>query len=108
MKKSDLISGKHVVEYANGDIGVVLDSQEGLLIVEKNTWVDVGCFNDDLTNAAESHLTIARIYEIPCMCSFDELFDPENLECIWTRETKEMTVAEISEALGYEVKVVKS
>jgi hypothetical protein len=77
MTKSDLKEGM-VVEYRCGSL-VKLDS------------TDIRYKKDDLTSSVGSDCDIMKVYEP-----------------IWTREeTKEMTVAEISEKLGYEVKVVK-
>ena len=49
---------------------------------------------------------IMKIYESKAYV-LEDLFDNNYLECIWERkEPKKMTLAQISEALGYEVEVI--
>ena len=49
---------------------------------------------------------IMKIYESNA-CVLGNLFNNDYLECIWERkEPKKMTLAQISEALGYEVEVI--
>lgn len=61
---------------------------------------------EDLTND-DSTCDIVKIYEIGDECTLENILQNPG-ELIWERqEPKEMTVAEIEEALGYPVKVVK-
>lgn len=103
MNKSDLKTGM-VVEYRNGDrdmvlkdAGIFTDGEDGLLMSE---------FSDDLIHEVDRDHTIVKVYDAPA-----DFLDYINLNAsrtlIWQREeVKEMTVDEISKALGYTVKVV--
>ena len=66
-----------------------------------------GCYyNDDMTSkGTDSNSDIVEVYYI----MHGGMFELDNMPAsIWTRkESKEMTVAEISKELGYEVKVVE-
>lgn len=54
----------------------------------------------------EETFDIMKIY-ISKSLNLKNLFDNNYLTCIWKRkETKKMTLAQISEALGYEVEVI--
>ena len=54
----------------------------------------------------EETFDIMKIYESKAYV-LEDLFDDNYLDCIWERkEPKKMTLAQISEALGYEVEVI--
>ena len=54
----------------------------------------------------EETFDIMKIYESKAYV-LEDLFDNNYLDCIWERkEPKKMTLAQISEALGYEVEVI--
>ena len=99
MKKNDLKSGM-VVELRDGSLGLVVDN---IVMLSDNDFIDLRFYNDNLT--ANYCFDIVKIYN-----RNNHTFKNwhKNLELIWQRkEVKEMTVEEISKALGYEVKVVK-
>lgn len=51
---------------------------------------------------------IEKIWGLPNkLFAMDSLFDISNRTLIWQREVKEMTLEEVCDALGYEVKIVK-
>lgn len=75
-------------------------------------WWPLSCFGKDtLVYKGPLHTdTILRVYGLATNMNLLKN-DPESRELLWERQEKpkavEMTVAEISEKLGYEVKIVK-
>lgn len=57
------------------------------------------CYHDEAFDIMKIYISMSR--------NLENLFDKKYLTCIWERkESKKMTLAQISEALGYEVEVV--
>lgn len=104
MKKSDLQTGM-IVEYRNGEErNVLLGFLGGESILQGGgTWAGFDYIENDLTNMSCSSRDIMAVY------SSHKYGDKGNL--LWERKeeivVKELTVAEVSEALGYTVKIVE-
>ena len=100
-----------IVECRNGD-RYLLRRVDGELILSANeTWLEYTYDNNfiDINEDAKEFngdFDIIKIYE--SKTSFlKDLFKDNYLTCIWERkEPKKMTLAQISEALGYEVEVI--
>ena len=112
MKKPDLKVGM-IVKLRNGDVCLVTQNTKGDLFFTNNSgWVSIDSYNEDLTITRSMHcLDIIEVHGYRGSgYAFESLLNLNSNSHIllWERkEVKEMTVAEISEALGYEVKVVK-
>ena len=115
MKKGDL---------KNGDIVLTRDGVKHIVLKDTKCYVDKKDLLVDLTssrylslNDYDDNLLIHgdEDFDVMKVCSMQYVGDNIknhiiNSEDIWTwerQETKEMTLAEISEALGYDVKVIK-
>lgn len=111
MTLKDLRSGM-VVETRNSNRYLVLVDGEEIHMMCGNSrtyigrWEVTKVYNSDMTHAlGNSDLDIMKVY--PRTNNFYGVIIPHSP--IWTRkETKEMTMEEIEEALGYPVKVVKT
>lgn len=82
----------------------------GELILSGNKGWLRNTYNRDLTevdsDSQNGAFDIVKVYR-PTVHIMENLFDNNYLTCIWRRESpKKMTLAEISEALGYEVELV--
>ena len=116
MKKSDLVNGA-IVKLRNGNKYMLLfdtngyNGREDLLInVYTGGYIRFCEYNEDLTSVDKD-----RWHDI--VAAFQTNYVGDNFkkhiitnEDTWTwkrKETKEMTVEEISKELGYDVKVVK-
>jgi len=111
MTKNDLTNGMVVVTL-NRIKYLVCKTDKIFRFIGLERAIDSSCFSDDLLHHATGDYDIMEVYELsnkythPLSIILNYVED--SCLCIWKRkETKEMTVAEISEALGYEVKVVK-
>ena len=109
MKKSDLVAGKHFVEFEDGIIGLVVEDGYVVLNSDDFTWGDFDNFAENLTHTKNNIYNALRVgvsnNKIGKIVNRKSFFD---IEWIWEREeAKEMTVAEIEKELGYSVKVVK-
>ena len=100
--KADLKDGM-VVEYNNGIRKMVL--QNGLF--DKICYTPIDLFNDNLeyTDNIKS-FTIDKIY-ISKAVSLNSYFKDDNLELIWERPVKKMTIAEIEKELGYKIEIIE-
>lgn len=107
MRKEDLKSGMSV-ELRNGDVGLLVDTEFGLIIqYEAENWDYLNEYKEDLTclNIKECDIVKVRKPLRPSEITRSYL---KMGRIIWERnEAKEMTVEEISKALGYNVKIVK-
>ena len=93
------LTERRVVELRNGDRYLVV----GEFLMGENDYFIKDDFTDDLANCGLHKLDIVRIYEeIPKIGALHY----KELGIIWERKPKKMTVEEIEEALGYEIKVV--
>ncbi len=111
MKKINLANGLVVVT-RNGCQYLVCNLEHTVKFFGISQGLGWEEFSEDLLHMYTGDLDIMRVHKIhdSSTVSLLQLFcDLERYTTkIWERErVKEMTVAEISEALGYEVKVVK-
>jgi len=123
MKLSDLKTGMRV-RMRDGNLRLVLRDVDCIGRNQKlffarfdgNGFMIGTCYSDDmLENSGSDEFDIVAVYNVTDKydhCGQGGMLDPTKLSSpIWTRketkETKEMTVAEISKELGYEVKVVE-
>jgi hypothetical protein len=122
--KKDLKNG-YILEDENGNIWLVLERKSGLFATEirkfdGSTPNELGSsiinFEDALTedlksenNAFNPTCDIVKVYDLPDYTS--NYLDVKNRELLWKREeeeveVEELTVDEISEKLGYKIKVI--
>lgn len=111
MKKSDLLPGM-IVTLRNGINYIVLKNYEcNFYFANAYNYIPFKQYNENLCYNYD--LDVVKVYRFTCAGSgLYWLLQPNEgttHKLLWKREeTKEMTVAEISKALGYEVKVVRS
>lgn len=104
MRLSDLRTGM-VVETRNGRRYLVLQVEEGILFMGDDCYMESWCepkHAEDMTCSGDSH-TIMKVFN-PVNLLQDV---KETKDVLWERpQEQELTVREISERLGYPVKVV--
>ena len=108
MKKSELKVG-YVVKFRNDEIGMIMQTIEGLMIVQENeNYNRLNHINEDLTNNCNEIYDIMEVYGFN-FYNFKALrVSTEDRKLLWKREDKkEMTISEIEKQLGYPIKVVK-
>ena len=98
-----------VVELKNGNRYLIREVSGELILSGNKGWLRY-TYNRDLTevdsDSQNGAFDIAKVYRSTAHI-MENLFDDNYLTCIWRRENpKKMTLAEISEALGYEVELV--
>jgi hypothetical protein len=97
----------------NGNIIECRNRRRYVVMNDGNFAIDATEFIEDLENVGtfeDEEWDIMKIYHPTRSTSLSNLLKNPWLYCelVWERtEKKEMTVAEISKALGYEVKIVK-
>ena len=100
-----------IIECRNGDRYLLRNVRGDLILSANNGWVEYVYDNNfidigDDAKAFNGDYDIMKIYESKAYV-LEDLFDNNYLTCIWERkEPKKMTLAQISEALGYEVEVI--
>lgn len=96
-----------IVECRNGNRYLLRKRSDKLICSNFDGWLTAAY--DEKLNENEYHIEdfdIMKIYESKANV-LKNLFDRNYLTCIWERkEPKKMTLAQISEALGYEVEVI--
>lgn len=111
--KSDLKTGM-VVEYRNGKRRLVINDWEGEgTILYGNTgerFTHLANFNDDLTHPKKDALDIVAVYLHDLSRCYCDVSVTDDL--IWERSAPapapvEMTVADVCDALGFTVKIVR-
>ena len=105
----ELEMGRHVVETRNGNL-YLLVKQERDIIVGLNldcpsSYVTLS-LDENLQDVEDHNFDIKRVYKYR-NCGFSKIKEKLS-EPVWEREEiKEMTMKEICDALGYEVKIKK-
>lgn len=116
MQKSDLKAGYAVVT-RDGHAGIIINTGHTELSIAyldpsyRNGWDPVNCYLDDLTwGVLPCGNDICEVFGYPgwngALLAEHSICEHRNL--LWKRkEPKKMTVAEVCEALGYDVEIVK-
>ena len=98
-----------IIECRNGNRYLLRNVRGELLLSANQGWTKCiydNNFIDIEEDASNGHYDIMKIYKSEAR-TLQYLFDNQYLTCIWERkEPKKMTLAQISEALGYEVEVI--
>lgn len=98
-----------IVECRNGNRYLLRKNLNELTLICSNFGAWFQAIYDEELNENEYHkedFDIMKIYKSKAY-ALEDLFNDNYLECIWERkEPKKMTLAQISEALGYEVEVI--
>lgn len=98
-----------IVECRNGNRYLLRNVRGDLLLSANKGWTEYTYDNNFIDigeNTFNGDYDIMKIYESKAH-TLEHLFDNQYLTCIWERkEPKKMTLAQISEALGYEVEVI--
>jgi hypothetical protein len=83
---SDLVSGKHVVEYRDGGLRLVLNN--GWTSTDKyRSNSDIAYdYREDLTHKTLSSMDVVKIHELKSLAVFSDLLRPSNLTLVWERK----------------------
>ena len=95
-----------LVVLRDGEKLIVCDD---IIIDENHEFLQLSSYNNELllNNRNNNKFDIMEIY-IPKNACHRLTFDLNYRDCIWKREeTKEMTLSEICNALGYNIKIIK-
>ena len=96
-----------IIECRNGHRYLLRKFDDDLIGSNNTKYIYID-YDEDLNENkyCQEDFDIMKIYESNA-CVLGNLFNNDYLECIWERkEPKKMTLAQISEALGYEVEVI--
>lgn len=105
-----------VVEFKNGDVSIVVrdraDKEDYFVDIVSccgtTRWDELSHYEENLKHYRDNQLDVVRVRR---SCNATHIPTKDNykrMPVIWEgNEAKEMTVAEISKALGYDVKIVK-
>ena len=96
-----------IIECRNGDRYLLRTACSELVASSNDKYISLN-YDEELNENKyfNKDFDIMKIYESNA-CVLGNLFNNDYLECIWERkEPKKMTLAQISEALGYEVEVI--
>ena len=105
-----------VVEFKNGDVSIVVrdraDKEDYFVDIVSccgmTRWDELSHYNEDLTHYKDTKLDAVRVRRSCDATHIPTAKNYKKMPVIWEgNKVKEMTVAEISKALGYDVKVVK-
>ena len=96
-----------IIECRNGHRYLLRKVDDNLIGSNNTGYIDIDYDKDLNENKyCQEDFDIMKIYKSNA-CVLGNLFNNDYLECIWERkEPKKMTLAQISEALGYEVEVI--
>ncbi len=104
MKKSDLRSGM-VVRLRNGDLYITIDVEGKLIFTNGSGWNPLYNYREDLTEKNNfEELDVVGIYRGYCG-NLGLMFNVNAEERIWERE--EVTMKEVCEKFGCQVKIVE-
>ena len=105
----ELVMGKHVVETKKGSFYLLVKTDKeritSLNLDDPEEWVDFA-LDENLHDVEDNDFDIEKVYEYR-RCGFSSIKN-KLTSPVWERKhVKEMTMKEICEALGYEVKIKK-
>lgn len=110
MRKYDL-KPFMLVEYRSGAVRMVVNDYDGsLLLVNGDSWEPLGSYDDNLIHRAHAELDIVKVFDRGLRPYSVLSFNTNDRGLLWERKgnirVKEMTVDEVSKALGFKVKIV--
>ena len=111
MKLSDLIPGYHIVQTRNKQVYLVmLSNKQAIFLSRREGWLFLDCYGDDMSHNKFRELDIMEVFTPQLNCLKWRL-NSETNESIYNAEEarqkeKELTVDQVSELLGYKVKIV--
>ena len=93
-KLSDLVSGKHVVEYRDGSRRLVLD----VGWVGDNGYRSIDGVKQEYEKTMENHTTeshdVVKVYDLVCGDVFKDLLSEDNLSLVWERKEAPVETAQ--------------
>lgn len=89
MEKKDLKTGDWVELRRGERYMIMLDMNEGIL-VNKNGWIPLSEYNNDLTDKDEIKWDIVKVYTTDV---YVDKYTGENLDIIWARENPKVEVS---------------
>jgi hypothetical protein len=103
------LRGGMIIILRNGTRAFLVETSELFGINNKGSCISIGGYNDDLTSIYYKNLDIMEVWAIHGMDTLESLLElNEDFDTlVWKRKPKELTVAQIEELLGYEIKIVK-
>lgn len=107
MKKKDLNSGM-IVEYRNGNLGLLVITRFGMLIqVSNDSWGELSDLEEDLTYANNHEYDIIKVRAINFKMGILKRYWAD-AEIVWEREeVPELTMEEAIKKIGFEFKIKK-
>lgn len=107
MTKSDLKAG-YVIEFENGEFAIVMPSYKDMIYISKDDlWGSLDRVNFEYNPSSLNN--IVRVYGYSLFEYRTLCINAEHRPLLWERKTpKELTVEEIEELLGYEIKIVNN
>lgn len=126
MRPQDLTTG-HVCLHADGRYSMVMkntcehyaNSNSGNLIFKSNDRIGIKNFNSDFTwcnntTKREKSIAVVKVYKPRNLCNSINVFEPSgfkhsNFTLVWSKPelVQEMTMEQICQALGKQIKIVK-
>ena len=97
-----------IIECRNGDRYLLRTACGKLVASSNDKYLNLDYYDEELNENLyfDKDFDVMKIYTSKAFI-LNSLFNDNYLECIWERkEHKKMTLAQISEALGYEVEVI--
>lgn len=105
MKKSDLKDGM-IVELRDGRLFVVVHLANELLLVRHESLYPFDCYDDDLKYTVTDRLDVVAVYE-GVTSSIKDIIGSNVQRVVWSRKEKEVTMKEVCEKFGCQVKIVE-
>ena len=113
MKLSDLIPGYHIVQTRNKQVYLVmLSSTQAVCLARDSGWISLNSYESDMMHNELRELDIVEIFRPRHNCLnwrvsleiTDSIYNAE--EARQKEKQKELTVDQVSELLGYKVKII--
>ncbi len=105
----ELLQSGNIVEFRNGDMGIVIDTHLGMLIQSNKSWSITSNYNENLKTIKQglSEFDIIRVRKIQYGGEILSKYW-KDAPVIWERkEPKEITLQELIEKAGYKVGEIK-
>jgi len=91
-----------IVKHRDGEFSYMFEDR----FLSKDTWITIDDYNSNLNSDCSPSCEVIAIYKVFNACKIEDLFNINNLELLWEKEAKKVTMKDIENKFGCRVEIV--
>ena len=91
-----------IVKHRDGEFSYMFEDR----FLSKDTWITIDDYNSNLNSDRSPSCEVIAIYKVFNACKIEDLFNINNLELLWEKEAKKVTMKDIENKFGCRVEIV--